>query len=140
MKLLTKKTDYAVRAILTLSENKDCFLSARYISGAQNLPYHFLRGILQELIKHKIVVSREGAGGGFKLRKDPHSIGVVDIIKIFQGNIQLTECIFRKRLCQNRKVCALRKEIKRIESIVDKEFKGISIGKLLDSNQKNNRR
>ncbi len=133
MKLFTKETDYAVRALLVLAKDKDSFLSARRISKVQNIPYYFLRRILSKLIKHNLVESREGSGGGFKIVKDPAWVGIKDLIKIFQGNIQLTECVFRKRLCQNRKNCVLRKEIKRIEEIVDKEFKGITLAKLLKS-------
>ena len=133
MKLLTKETDYAVRALLGLAKNRDSFISARKISKEQNIPYYFLRRILSKLINYNVVESREGSGGGFRITKDPALVGIKDLIKIFQGNIKLAECIFRKRLCQNRKTCALRKEIKRIEEIVESEFKGITLTKLLKS-------
>ena len=90
-----------------------------------------MRRILSELIKHNLTEAREGAGGGFKLCKNPDGIKVTDIIKIFQGNIQLSECMFRKKLCDNRKTCVLRKEINRIEKLVTKEFANITIGTLL---------
>ncbi len=137
MKLLNKKTDYAIRALLVLAEKKDSFLSVREVSKNQNIPYQFLRRILQELIKNKLVDSREGGKGGFKISKNPDLINLVDVIKIFQGNIQLVECMFRKQLCGNRKTCVLRREIKKIERIVDEKFKGISIAKLLKSSKTN---
>ena len=131
MKLLTKNTDYAIRALLVLAKERDSYLSARDISKIQGIPYQFLRRILQKLIKNGLVKSREGGGGGFKINKNPNAIGVIDIIRIFQGNIQFAECMFRKQLCGNRATCVLRKEIKRIEKLVQREFKGIAISKLL---------
>jgi Rrf2 family cysteine metabolism transcriptional repressor len=131
MKLLTKHTDYAVRALLVLAQNKETFVSAREIANEQNIPYQFLRRILQELIKHKLVISKEGSEGGFKINQDPASIKVEEIIRIFQGNIQLSECMFRKKLCDNRSVCVLRKQIQRIEEIVSREFTKITIESLL---------
>lgn len=131
MKLLTKHTDYAIRALIELSKNRDKFLSAQQIAEQQGIPYQFLRRILQGLIKNKIVIAKEGSGGGFKIDKDPNSVSIVDIITIFQGNIQLSDCMFRNKVCDNRSTCVLRKQINRVEKLVDKEFKAISIGRLL---------
>ena len=130
MKLLTKKTDYAVRILAVLTKNKNKFLSAREIARFQNIPYQFLRQILQTLIKHNVVLSKEGGRGGFKLTSNPKKIFVLDIIKYFQGNVMLSECMFRKQLCHNRSTCILKKEINRIEALVEKEFAHISIAKL----------
>ncbi|MFH1877187.1 MAG: Rrf2 family transcriptional regulator [Candidatus Omnitrophota bacterium] len=130
MKLLTKNTDYAVRALITLAGAGDEFISARDVARGQNMPYQFIRKILGILIKEGLVESREGGKGGFKLKARPKDIKVTDIINIFQGKIQLSECIFRKRICENREKCVLRKEIRRIEDIVGKEFSKVTIAKL----------
>lgn len=131
MKLLTKNSDYAIRALVVLAKNKDNFLSARAISAEQNIPYQFLRRIFQELIKNKLIVSREGGSGGLKINKSPGSINIIDIITIFQGNLQLTECMFREQLCNHKEKCILRREIKRVEHIIHREFQGITLERLL---------
>ncbi len=131
MKLLTKHTDYAIRALMELAKNKDKFLSVQQIAKQQRIPYQFLRRILQGLVKNKLIISKEGSRGGFKIDKDPSLVSIVDVITIFQGNIQISDCMFRKKLCDNRSSCVLRKQINRIEKLVVKEFKGISIGRLL---------
>ena len=131
MKLLTKNSDYAVRALIVLAGNKTTFLSAREIAKQQDIPYQFLRRILQKLIRKKLVVSKEGGSGGFKINANPKDMSIVDIIRIFQGNVQLAECMFRRKICTNRSTCVLRKEIKRVEKIVEKEFSGITLARLL---------
>ena len=140
MKLLTKHTDYAIRALLELAKNKDEFLSARQIAEQQRIPYQFLRQILQGLIKNKLVISKEGSRGGFRIDKNPNLMSIVDIIAIFQGNIQLSDCMFRNKLCANRSSCVLRKQINRVEKLVDKEFRGITIGRLFKDLEKQKRR
>ena len=130
MKLLTKNSDYAIRALLVLAEAKGGFLPARQISQSQNMPYQYLRGILTKLIKNGFVESREGGKGGFKIKKSAVKASIVDVIRIFQGNIQLTECMFRKNICGNKAICVLRKEIKRVEKIVADKFSGITLEKL----------
>ncbi len=138
MKILTKQSDYAIRALIELARAGEDFLSSREISKRQNIPYHFLRRIMGDLIKSGMVESREGAGGGMKLGSEPHSIKITEVMEIFQGRIELSDCMFRKKICENRKTCVLRKEIKRIEKVVADEFSRITIGSLNDKIEKGN--
>jgi Rrf2 family protein len=132
MKVLNKETDYAVRALISLGMKPDNWVSARTISAEQAIPYQFLRRILQDLIRSGLVESKEGAGGGVRLGRVPEEIGVAEVIEIFQGKVQISECMFRKQLCSNRANCVLRHEIMRIERLVNNEFAKVTIGKLID--------
>ncbi len=131
MKVLTKKTDYAIRALLMLAAKRGKYVSAKSIAVEQDMPYQFLRGVLQEMIRHDLIVSKEGVQGGFMLEKDPDEIRVRQLIEIFQGMVQVSECMFRKQICGNRSRCVLRHEIMRIEEVVNSEFEQVTIGKLL---------
>jgi Rrf2 family cysteine metabolism transcriptional repressor len=131
MKLLTKETDYAIRTLIELARKRENYLSARDIAKAQNMPYQYIRKILQVLIKENLVISREGGRGGFILKVRPDKIKVSDVIKLFQGNIQLMECMFRENVCSYRPTCILRKNIQRIEQMVIKEFGNITVSGLL---------
>lgn len=131
MKLLTKNSDYAIRALLELARNKNDFLSSRDIAERQKIPYHFLRKTLRKLIKNNFVISKEGISGGFKIARDPGNIGIGKVIETFQGKIQLSECMFRKRLCRNRATCVLRGEIIGIEKVVYDRFHNMTIKRLV---------
>jgi Rrf2 family protein len=133
MKVLTKNTDYAIRALLALAAKKGTYVSAKAIASEQGMPYQFLRRLLQELLRNNLIVSKEGVQGGFMLEKDPDEIGVTQLIEIFQGKVQVSECMFRKQICSNRARCVLRHEIMRIEQVVNSEFEKVTIGKLLRS-------
>ena len=131
MKLLTKETDYGIRAVMNLARQADGFVSSRDISRQEDIPLQFLRRILQTLIKGGVAESREGAAGGFRLKADPGNIRIADMVRLFQGDIQLAECMFRKRICSNRKTCVLRKRIGAIEKLVTREFESMTIEDLL---------
>ena len=131
MKVLTKNTDYAIRALLALAARKGSYVSAKSIATDQDMPYQFLRGLLQDMIRHGLVVSKEGVRGGFMMEKDPDTISVTQLIEIFQGKVQVSECMFRKQICGNRARCVLRHEIMRIEQVVQSEFEKVTIGKLM---------
>ena len=132
MKLLTKDTDYAIRALLYLARNKDKWVSSTEISKADKIPLSYLRRILQVLKKNKYLKSKEGVGGGLKLDKKPKDIGVIDLINLLQGEVKVFDCMFRKKICHNKNKCVLRKRILGIENKVIQEFKGITLGSLLN--------
>jgi Rrf2 family protein len=131
MKVLTKNTDYAIRALLALASKTGSYVSAKSIATEHDIPYQFLRRLLQEMIRHNLIVSKEGVQGGFMMQKDPDEITVTELIEIFQGKVQVSECMFRKQICGNRARCVLRHEIMRIEQVVQSEFEKVTIGKLL---------
>lgn len=126
MKLLTKNTDYAVRALLELARSKD-FVSSRHIAQKQKIPYQYLRKILQEIIKTGWIETKEGKSGGFRLIENPSKINISKIIEVFQGKIELIDCLFRKKICENRAHCPIRREIKKIEKKVIKEFDALTL-------------
>ena len=132
MKLLTKETDYVVRAVMNLAVNdKNGFISSKGIADNENIPFPFLRRILQRLIKEGIVESKEGLGGGVKLNVRPGAVSISDLIKIFQGDIKISQCMFRNRLCENRSKCVLRRRLLKIEEKLAREFEKITVGGLL---------
>ena len=131
MKFLTKNTDYAARALIVLAGHRGEYISARDIAEEQDMPYQFTRRILQELIKKDIVASKEGGRGGVILQRDPEDIKIIELINIFQGEVELFDCMFRDKLCKNRATCVLRHKIQKITEIVKKEFADITIASLM---------
>ena len=134
MKLITKETDYALRALLNLAREGG-YLSSREIAGREKIPLHFLRRILQSLIKAGVIESREGAAGGVRLKVRPEKICLTDIIKIFLGRIQFSECVFKKKICTNHATCVIRKRIESIESKVADELGNTTIADLLQDQE-----
>lgn len=131
MRLITKETDYAIRAVMNMGKRHGSLVSSATISDEEQIPLQFLRRILQGLIGARIVTSREGIAGGVRLRTRPERIQVLDIMRAFQGPVELSGCMFRKRICANRGTCVLRRRIKDIEKALTAQFAGISIADLL---------
>ncbi|MCM8812651.1 MAG: Rrf2 family transcriptional regulator [Candidatus Omnitrophica bacterium] len=132
MKLLTKNSDYAIRALIYLARRPGLFISSREIAAAEDISVLFLRRILNTLLRHQLIASREGVNGGVKLTAEPKNISVAQLLRMFQGPIQLSQCLFRKRLCSHGGNCALRRRIRHVEALVAEEFEQITIQTLLD--------
>jgi Rrf2 family protein len=130
VKLLTRNTDYAVRALLAMAARKS-IVTVPDLVAELKIPQPFLRRILQRLTKAGVLESLKGKGGGFVLKRAPANISLVDLMSIFQGPVQLNECLFKKKVCPNRTTCPLRSEISEIEDFTFTKLQSVTIAKLL---------
>ena len=131
MKLITRDTDYALRAVCFIAGHNKKLVSAAQLVKELNIPRPFSRKILQVLNKKGILRSYKGAGGGFLLAKPADKIFLADMIGIFQGPLRINECFLKKMVCPNIKTCALRKRINSIEKHVLSQLESITISSLL---------
>lgn len=132
MKLMTRDTDYAIRALCFIIKQNKKIIPVDDLIKALKMPRPFLRKILQLLNKNGILRSYKGQGGGFKAVVPADKIYLVDLMETFQGALTLNECLFKKRICPNIRVCKLRKRIDNIEKNVLLELKSITIADLLE--------
>jgi Rrf2 family protein len=131
MKLVTRDTDYALRALMAIIANKNRVTSVRELVRRLKMPRPFLRKLLQQLHHGGILKSYKGPAGGFALAREPGQIRLLDLIAIFQGPLRLNECTFKKRPCPSTPACPLRDELCKIERDVFLKLSRISVGSLL---------
>ena len=87
---ISAKSDYAVRAMCVLaSADEGVSVKADDIAAAQAIPRTFLDGILLELRRAGIVVSRRGPDGGHRLARPAYAITVADVIRVMDGPLAL---------------------------------------------------
>jgi len=130
VKFITRNTDYAVRALCYIAEQKQEVISGDQLVASLEMPRPFLRKILQTLNKEGLLNSSKGKGGGFALAVSPEKITLFDIMKIFQGSIRLNEHKFKKNDCPFINDCLLKKKIDEIEQEVKEKLKSITIASI----------
>ena len=131
MKLITRETDYAIRALCFIAKSNEKITPVTLLVKGLGVPRPFLRKLLQILHKKGVLNSFKGLGGGFSLARDPKDIFVTDLMRIFQGAFCLNECFLRKAICPHKGSCPLRKRISKIEKYVLKELFSINISSLI---------
>lgn len=127
MKLITRETDYAMRALCFISHSEKKLTSVDDLVKSLKMPRPFIRKIMQVLSKKHIVESVKGKNGGFNLALSTKKIYLVDIMRIFQGELKLNECLFKADMCPNIKKCKLRKSVDKIEKFMKAELKKITL-------------
>ncbi len=88
-----KKTEYGMMMVSLLAEaGKDGLVSVRAMQE-NGLPRSFLVKIARDLIKAKLIVAKEGRGGGYSLTKEPSSITLKEVVEAVDGEIATASCL-----------------------------------------------
>lgn len=104
---ITTKGRYGLRAVIVLASMEgDKPVPIRYIAEKENLSPEFLEQIFFRLKKAGIIYSTRGAGGGFKLNKEPKDITLLDIMTSVGEDINLSPCETSKdSVCDRIETC-----------------------------------
>ena len=107
---ITRKTDYATRAVLALALNPGTAMNAEQISRHVVVPESFLKQILMQLRDAGVLRSERGPSGGYRLNHDPAEITMERIIRIFQGQLAPIACATRHEpeICPMQVGCSLK--------------------------------
>jgi len=97
---LTKRGDYAVRAMLALTRGSgNGLLSARRISDAMAIPVRFLPQVLADLQRAGLVEAAPGRAGGYRLSREPEAISLLTVIEAVEGDSRRRTCVLRGSPC-----------------------------------------
>lgn len=88
-----KKTEYGMMMVSLLAKaGKGGLVSVRNMQDS-GLPRSFLVKIARDLIKAKLVVAKEGRGGGYSLAKEPTDITLKQVVEAVDGQVSTAGCL-----------------------------------------------
>jgi len=117
--IFCKKCEYAIRALVDLAQTQSR-TGAREIGQRQNVPYHFVAKILQELKVKGFLRSARGAGGGFALARPADQIRLMELVVALDCDHWLHQCIYGYADCADNNPCPLHLGWKPIRGQIEK--------------------
>jgi Rrf2 family transcriptional regulator, cysteine metabolism repressor len=84
---VSKRTDYATRAVLALAVADGGPLKLEEIADATDAPRSVLEQVMPALRTAGIVRSSRGPGGGYSLNRSPEEITLERVVRLFQGQL-----------------------------------------------------
>jgi Rrf2 family protein len=97
---LSRRGDYAVRAMLALATNADAsLLTVRQIATAMDIPVGFLPRVMADLTGAGLVTSTIGRSGGYALARSAGAISLLEVIEAVEGDSRRTRCVLRGGPC-----------------------------------------
>jgi len=132
---LSKKSEYALMAVkyIALQQDKTC-VTAREIAKNYNLPYELVSKVLQQLTRYNVVLSIQGAKGGYRLGKGTSDISLIDIISAVEPRHQITNCMMEGssvKDCDHYDCCMIRDPLIKIQNKIDNLLKNITVTEII---------
>jgi Rrf2 family protein len=109
---VSKKTDYALRALFTLVEHiGGAPIPIRELARRNDVPKRFLEQIMLQLKAQGWVDSVAGIRGGYVLAKKPEKITMGDVVRHFDGILAPIDCVSVTgyKRCSQEPVCKFRR-------------------------------
>jgi Rrf2 family protein len=97
---------YAIRAMSHLAMMRpDGYVLLDELCDGTDLPRHFVAKIFQDLVRHGLLVSAKGRGGGFALAHKPQNLTLYDIVAAVDGVAGLEQCVVGMAKCDDTQPC-----------------------------------
>ncbi|CAN5519381.1 hypothetical protein BH20CHL7_BH20CHL7_11130 [soil metagenome] len=96
---LTRRGDYAVRAMLALAAPDGDWMSVTRIAGAMVIPERFLPRVMRDLVDARLVEARTGRSGGYRLARPAAAITLLDVIDAIEPADDERRCVMRGIPC-----------------------------------------
>ncbi|MFN8422665.1 MAG: Rrf2 family transcriptional regulator [Anaerolineae bacterium] len=120
---LSKRGDYAVRAVLDLARHEgDGRRKTREIAAAMNIPAGYLSQILAALVQSGLVVATAGRDGGYRLARPADAVSLLDVIRAIDGPVGVQECLLRGIPCGADGFCAVHEAWSRAQEALNEEL------------------
>ena len=108
MKLSTRSR-YGTRLMLDLARNfRHSPVQLAGIAQRQNVSIKYLEQIIRPLKKAKLVTSVRGPKGGHLLSERPEKITLGQVVRLFEGQADLVECVSFPERCPMSDDCQVR--------------------------------
>jgi Rrf2 family protein len=112
---LSKKGEYALRALIDLgmaAEVGRTLLQVTELAASERIPVKFLEQIMQLLKEARMVESRRGKFGGYRLARPAKAITIGEVVRLIDGPLAPIRCVsqtaYERCTCPDETHCGLR--------------------------------
>ena len=127
---VTKLTDYATVVLTVLAARPGDVLSAADLAEQSGLEIPTVAKVLRPLAQAGLVEGFRGAGGGYRMARDPAAISLVEIVEAMEGPLGMTECSLHAGSCGIEQSCGVRANWRRINDVVADALRGVTLAQM----------
>jgi Rrf2 family protein len=130
--MLSKTSQYALRAVIHLARESDDPTSAGEIASALDVPANYLSKILRILSRAGVVDSERGPGGGYTLARPADRLSIADVVGALDPITPGGRCLLGRRDCPGRHPCPAHDRWSRVSEPVAAFFRDTMVSELVD--------
>jgi Rrf2 family protein len=130
---LTKRSDYAIRAMLALAMVRGKLISSRRIAEQMKIPPRFLPQIMGDLTRAGLVIAHPGRAGGYQLADDAHATTLLRVIEAVEGDPHRRICVMRGTPCGADGECGVHTIFFSAEEALLETLASATLGSVIDT-------
>ncbi len=136
MKISTKGR-YGLRILLDLAlhDSGEPRLS-RDIAGSQQISEKYLSRLIIALREAGLVRAIRGARGGFRLRKQPAEISLLEVVEAMEGPLSIVDCVRCPAQCGRAEACATRSAWAEINTAIRDRMSRVTLQEIVDGHRR----
>jgi Rrf2 family nitric oxide-sensitive transcriptional repressor len=127
--MLSQTAEYALRAIVCLSDQPDKPLTGPNLARATQVPAGYLSKVMQSLARAGLVDAQRGKNGGFSLTSRPDQITILHVINAVDPLQRIRKCPLG--LKGHERLCPLHRRLDEALEHVERVFAETRISDLL---------
>jgi Rrf2 family transcriptional regulator, iron-sulfur cluster assembly transcription factor len=127
---LSREADYAVRVMVHMASDVEERFQSKTLAKDENIPESFLFKILQTLIRHGVVRSYRGVGGGYQLAIDPARLSLYRLLEMVEGPLELNLCVVSGTGCEFTEQCGVHDVWEAAQAQLRKTLEEVSLEEL----------
>lgn len=124
---LTRRGDYAVRAMLALARPGAHQLTASALADATDIPAGYVPQVMGDLIRAGLAANRRGRSGGYRLARPADQVSLLDIVEAVEGDGRRRTCVLRGGPCRPDGSCDVHETFFRAQEAVFGALGGVSL-------------
>ena len=138
MKLSTRSR-YGARILVDLARHKDQGpVQIGEISKRQDISVKYLEQLIRPLKKAHLVTSVRGPKGGHLLAEKPEDISLGQVVRLFEGQSDLVECVSYPEKCPMSDDCQVRLAWRDATEVLYAKLDATTISDLMNANYAEN--
>lgn len=125
---LSKKIEYGLISMIHMDSVRSGDLAtARELSELYNIPAELLGKVLQLLAKAQLIVSAQGAKGGYRLARSIDRVTLGEVVAAVEGPMRITACQGDPSCCEQYSTCNIRRPVFEVQKQLTNYMNGLPL-------------
>lgn len=135
--MFSKTGEYALRAVAAIARvREDRPVLAKEISKEGDIPSKYLSKVLRDLVRAGILSSSRGIGGGFRLRRKPETLRLIEVIRPFEDVLASRRCPFGNARCSDERPCSMHEQWKPVKEAFEHLLERTTVSEIIHNQAK----
>jgi Rrf2 family protein len=114
--IFSKATRYGIRALAYIASQPERLCGLQEIAEHEAIPPAYLRKILGELRRHRLLRSVKGIHGGYELGRAAEAITLWEVFRVLEPDPYMDSCLLGENVCEPDSPCAFHEDWIRVRT------------------------